>query len=213
MNRGTIINKCIAGIISHEIGEKEIDLIFKVLDKFAQIELTIANAASNSIEHKAEVIASEEEAKEMLQNGATVRETQEATGLSYRKTAKLSSEIHKQNSIPIRPTKTDNETVITNDNETITPMTSLEIAAEEVKKPDNRSYEEKAEGMKNFCDPTDPDGTKAEALIKKAEEVLGVDEYAIMCNAYNKPETYQRLCNLWDYFHRNTPDNWPERPV
>ncbi len=89
---------------------------------------------------------------------------------------------------------------------------SLVMAAEEAQKPDNRTDEQKLEGMKDFCDPTDPDGNKARCLMAKAEGMLGKAEYDIMRNAYNKPETYQRLCNLWDYFHRNKPDTWPERP-
>lgn len=224
-------------VLDHK--DYEVERKIKLIERIEKLVIASLNIASKIMEHKAEVISTEDEAKEMLQNGATVRETQEATGLSYRQTAKISAEVHKQEAIsaedipakqtiPTRPTKpitddnnsdnnSDNGNDNKNDNETdnktsVAEPNTLEITAKEVQKPDNRTYSEKADALKDFYDPTDPDGTKAEQLITKAEEVLGSDEYKTMCNAYNKPETYQRLCNLWDYFHREIPDNWPERP-
>ena len=217
-------------VLDHK--DYEVERKIKLIERIEKLVIASLNMASKIMEHKAETISAEEDAKEMLQNGATVRETQEATGLSYRKTAKISAEVHKQEAIsaedittrPTRPTKTitddnnsdnvsDNKNDNKIDNETkATEPNTLEITAKEVQKHDNRTYAEKADALKDFYDPTDPDGTKAEQLIHKAEEVLGSDEYQTMCNAYNKPETYQRLCNLWDYFHREIPDNWPERP-
>lgn len=234
----------------------EIERKVRIIEKIEKLVMASLNMAATITEMKANQEAKKEEAKEMIQNGASVRETQEATGLSYRQTAKISQELHKQenmqkynvsqevaekvtkvqeaikaekeNLMPTRPTRPakvtdniadnkpitpgDNTSDNTSDNITTEEPTSLAIAAKEVQKPDMRTYEEKAEGMKNFSDPSDPDGKKAEFLIQKAKEILGIDEYAIMCNAYNKPETYQRLCNLWDYFNRNKPEDWPPRP-
>lgn len=126
-------------------------------------------------------------------------------------------EVKKQDTIPTRPTKkiSNDDNKISNAEKTMSfkeKVASLALLAEESKKPDNRTYEEKVQGMKDFFDPTDPEGKKAEKLMDKAQELLGYDEYETMRNAFNKPETFQRLCNLWDYFHREIPDNWPERP-
>lgn len=126
-------------------------------------------------------------------------------------------EVKKQDTIPTRPTKkiSNDDNKISNAEKTMSfkeKVASLALLAEESKKPDNRTYEEKVQGMKDFFDPTDPEGKKAEKLMNKAQELLGYDEYETMRNAFNKPETFQRLCNLWDYFHREVPDNWPERP-
>ena len=85
--------------------------------------------------------------------------------------------------------------------------------AQEAIKADNRTDEEKQAGMQGFYDISDPDGKKAEILIDKAQELLGTDEYEVMRNAYNKPETYDRLCQLWDYMHNERPNEWPERPA
>ena len=105
--------------------------------------------------------------------------------------------------------KSDNE----NDNKpNENEQKETEIMAQEAIKPDNRTNEEKQAGMQGFYDISDPDGKKAEILIDKAQELLGTDEYEVMRNAYNKPETYDRLCQLWDYMHRENPNEWAARP-
>ena len=86
-----IVNKCIAGIISHEVGENELNLIFRLLDKFVQVELALAG---NIVDHQADKQEKIAEATEMIQNGSTVREAAEATGISYRQAAKISKDIH-----------------------------------------------------------------------------------------------------------------------
>lgn len=224
-------------VLDHK--DYEVERKIKLIEKIEKLVIASLNIASKIMEHRAEVIATEEEAKEMLQNGATVRETQEATGLSYRKTAKISAEVHKQEPIsaedipvrqtrPTRPTKpitddnnsdnvSDNENDNKNDNENDnkpndSEQKETEIMVQEAIKPDNRTNEEKQAGMNGFYDISDPDGKKAEILIDKAQELLGTDEYEVMRNAYNKPETYDRLCQLWDYMHNENPNEWVARP-
>ena len=217
-------------VLDHK--DYEVERKIKLIEKIEKLVMASLNMASKIMEHKAEAIATEEEAKEMLQNGATVRETQEVTGLSYRKTAKISAEVHKQEAIsaediptrPTRPTKpitddnnSDNGNDNKNDNENDnkpndSEQKETEIMAQEAIKPDNRTDEEKQAGMNGFYDISDPDGKKAEILIDKAQELLGTDEYEVMRNAYNKPETYDRLCQLWDYMHRENPNEWVARP-
>lgn len=129
MNRNTILNKCIAGIISHEIGEKEIDLIFKVLDKFEQVELALAGAASNVVNYTATREQDIDAATEELNKGKSVREVVRETGISYRRVAEASKRIKEEDkeidevnkTLPlIKPenivTETDNNT----DNTTVT---------------------------------------------------------------------------------------------
>lgn len=238
MNTIELRDQLIAGILNDTITEAKVGLILKVIEKFNRLALKAASVSLDKQaakeEHKAEVIATEEEAKEMLQNGATVRETQEATGLSYRKTAKISAEVHKQEDIPVRQTiptrptkpiaddnnsdngndnKNDNNSDNENDNKpNENEHKETEIMAQEAIKPDNRTDEEKQAGMNGFYDISDPDGKKAEILIDKAQELLGTDEYEVMRNAYNKPETYDRLCQLWDYMHNERPNEWVARP-
>lgn len=211
-------DQLIAGILNDTITEAKVSLILKVIEKFNRLALKAASVGLDKQaakeEHKAEVIATEDEAKEMLQNGATVRETQEATGLSYRKTAKISAEVHKQEDNPVRQTRPTRPTKpITDDNKpNENEHKETEIMAQEAIKPDNRTDEEKQAGMNGFYDISDPDGKKAEILIDKAQELLGTDEYEVMRNAYNKPETYDRLCQLWDYMHNERPNEWVARP-
>lgn len=211
-------DQLIAGILNDTIIEAKVSLILKVIEKFNRLALKAASVGLDKQaakeEHKAEVIATEDEAKEMLQNGATVRETQEATGLSYRKTAKISAEVHKQEDNPVRQTRPTRPTKpITDDNKpNENEHKETEIMAQEAIKPDNRTDEEKQAGMNGFYDISDPDGKKAEILIDKAQELLGTDEYEVMRNAYNKPETYDRLCQLWDYMHNERPNEWVARP-
>lgn len=129
MNRNTILNKCIAGIISHEIGEKEIDLIFKVLDKFEQVELALAGAASNVVNYTATREQDIDAATEELNKGKSVREVVRETGISYRRVAEASKRIKEEDkeidevnkTLPlIKPenivTETDNTTVTETDN-------------------------------------------------------------------------------------------------
>lgn len=225
----------IGDILIHEVldhKDYEVERKIKLIEKIEKLVIASLNIASKIAEHKAEVISAEDDAKEMLQNGATVRETQEATGLSYRKTAKISAEVRKQEAIPAediptrptRPTKpitddnnSDNGNDNNSDNETDNKPSEneqkeTEIMAQEAIKADNRTDEEKQAGMQGFYDISDPDGKKAEILIDKAQEVLGTDEYEVMRNAYNKPETYDRLCQLWDYMHNENPNEWVARP-
>lgn len=215
-------------VLDHK--DYEVERKIKLIEKIEKLVIASLNIANKIMEHKAEVIATEEEAKEMLQNGATVRETQEATGLSYRKTAKISAEVHKQEDVPVRqtiptrPTKpitndnnSDNGNDNKDDNETDNKpnenvQKETEIMIQEAIKPDNRTDEEKQAGMQGFYDVSDPEGKKAEILIDKAQEILGADEYEVMRNAYNKPETYDRLCQLWDYMHNERPNEWAARP-
>lgn len=225
----------IGDILIHEVldhKDYEVERKIKLIEKIEKLVMASLNIASKIAEHKAEVISAEEDAKEMLQNGATVRETQEATGLSYRKTAKISAEVRKQEAIPAediptrptRPTKpitddnnsdngSDNNSDNGNDNKpNENEQKETEIMAQEAIKADNRTDEEKQAGMRGFYDISDPDGKKAEILIDKAQELLGTDEYEVMRNAYNKPETYDRLCKLWDYMHNENPNEWVARP-
>lgn len=224
----------IGDILIHEVldhKDYEVERKIRLIERIEKLVFASLNIANKIVEHKAEVIATEEEAKEMLQNGATVRETQEATGLSYRKTAKISAEVHKQEDIPTRstrPTKpitddnnsdngndnnSDNNSDNENDNKpNENEQKETEIMAQEALKSDDRTDEEKQAGMQGFYDISDPDGKKAEILIDKAQELLGADEYEVMRNAYNKPETYDRLCQLWDYMHNERPNDWAARP-
>lgn len=163
---------------------------------------------------KEEDMKTEKEPKANVEETRPTRMTKTENVVTEEEHAKKEKEMNEK-AQEVAANNTDNDVDNNTDNELITTIeqpTSISIAAEEVQKADNRTYEEKVEGMKNFYDASDPDGKRAELLIQKAEEILGTDEYAIMCNAYNKPETYQRLCNLWDYFHRNRPGDWPERP-
>lgn len=209
--------------------EKQINLIEKVekmLNNSIKLEIEYKKIVKNVttdvtdndvIEPEKESIESSSDNKDEENKPAPVVETSAQVTQETQETPVTSTPVVQEKKqenitpIPTRPTKS-----ISNAEKTMSfkekVASSLSLLAEESKKPDNRTYEEKVQGMKDFFDPTDPEGKKAEKLMDKAQELLGYDEYETMRNAFNKPETFQRLCNLWDYFHREIPDNWPERP-
>lgn len=91
------------------------------------------------------------------------------------------------------------------------PVQQAEQSFEEYKNyKDDRTKDEIQEAMNNFEDPSDPDFSKSKALIILAKQTLDDAQYQTMAEAYNKPETYQRLINLWNYMHNNA--DWPALP-
>lgn len=74
----------------------EIERKVKIIEKIEKLVIASLNLTAAITERKADQEAKKVEAREMIQNGASVRETQEATGLSFRQTAKISQEVHTQ---------------------------------------------------------------------------------------------------------------------
>lgn len=195
----------------------EVERKIKLIEKIEKLVMNSLNLANKIMEYKAEKIATEVEAKEMLENGATVRETQEATGLSYRKTAKISAEVHKQDNIPIRPTRdtkpitsdnnadngNDNKSDNENDNKIIEESPSLEVEPNE-QKEDKPILEitgfniedEKAIARKRLVGLT---GLKRAAMAAKIDKYFSHKE--AFNNAYKDDPNMKFAYTLDDYIN------------
>ena len=111
-----------------------------------------------------------------------------------------------QNAIPTRATRATKADVEAEAKE-------IEKSAKIYSDPNNRdtrTYEQKVADLKNFSDSSDPTGNQATVLMERAKELLEDAAYETMREAYNKGESFARLCKLWDYFTTNC--GWPERP-
>lgn len=205
-------------VLDHK--DYEVERKIKLIEKIEKLVMASLNIASRISEHKAETIASEEEAKEMLQNGSTVRETQEATGLSYRKTAKLSAEIHKQDNVQIRATKADNEPITSDnmndnnadnkvDNETITTIEMSEEDKPVLEVATYRVEDEKAIAMKRLAGLT---GLKRAAMAATIERYF--KDRQTFDDAYKDDPGMKFAYTLDDYINGaryNIVNSWRNR--
>lgn len=201
MNRNTILNKCIAGIISHEIGEKEIDLIFKVLDKFEQVELALAGAASNVVNYTATREQDINAATEELNKGKSVREVVRETGISYRRVAEASKRIKEEDkeidevnkTLPlIKPenivTETDNNT----DNTSVTESDNAVDNSSDNDKENEVTEEEFNRRLAEERAKWEQEHAQAHTRAVKQEHQLEISNNL----DYEKACAYQRLNGL-----------------
>ena len=79
-------------VLDHK--DYEVERKIKLIEKIEKLVMASLQLASNIVDISASKQEKIEEATEMLQNGATVREVAEATGISYRQAAKISKDIH-----------------------------------------------------------------------------------------------------------------------
>lgn len=57
-----------------------------------------------------------------------------------------------------------------------------------------------------------PVDDKLKKLMEQAPALMSEPAWKTFEAIYRRGETYEGLCNVWDYFHRTQPADWQERP-
>ena len=79
-------------VLDHK--DYEVERKIKLIEKIEKLVMASMQIAANVVSLQADKQEKIAEATEMIQNGSTVREVAEATGISYRQAAKISKDIH-----------------------------------------------------------------------------------------------------------------------
>lgn len=201
MNTIELRDQLITGILNGTIEEATVKLVFKVIDKFQKLSLSMA-ASNLDIVAEKQISKEEqkEEAKQRLEAGETVREVSQ--DLPERIVREASKEI-------VRDECTQGRT--------------QECAQDVHESHANNVREVRKTKTEPILEPKKPviidgkiqtgDDPETESLslklIEKAKEVLGEEEYESMRHVYNDGHPYKDLCKYWDYMSSNA--GWPAR--